>query len=178
MRLIFQLLNAILNRGAAKILLQIGLIWLGLNLICWVLGAIGLRALGRKAGVYPLYTACYPNGQIYYTLRLDHKERLARRTAWLIWWSMVLVAVSITCLVWAAVFHLQGTQVLWGGILVAIAVIALMLALIFYMGMRMLEFQALNRLLKNKAVLAICVIGTIFAVPLQRIFLFIKSLKI
>ena len=174
MSLIFRLPDAI-SGSAAKSLLAIGLIWLGLNLLCWVLGAIGLRSLGRKARVYPLYTACYPNGQIYYTLRLDRKERLARSTAWLIWWSLVLIAVSIACLTWSAVFYLQGTQVLWSGILVAIAVIALMLALIFYIGMRMLEFQALEHLLKNKVILAICVIGTIVAIPLQRIFLFIKS---
>ncbi len=175
MSLIFKLLRAISNGSAFKILLMIGLVWLALNLVCWVLGAIGLRSLGRKARVYPLYIACYPNGQIYYTLRLTHKEQLARRTAWLIWWSLVLMALSAACLIWAAVFHLQAIYPLWGLLLVMIAVLALMIALIFYIGMRMLEFQALHRLLKNKAILAICVIGTIFAVPLQRIFLFIKS---
>lgn len=175
MSLIFKLLGAILNGSAFKILLVIGLTWLGLNMICWVLGAIGLRSLGRKAGVYPLYTACYPNGQIYYTLRLTHKERLARRTAWLIWWSLVLVALSLACLIWAAVFHLQAIHPLLGLLLVMVAVLALMIALIFYIGMRMLEFQALHKLLKNKAVLTVCAIGTIFAVPLQRIFLFVKS---
>ncbi|MBR2013045.1 MAG: hypothetical protein IJ995_02385 [Clostridia bacterium] len=175
MGLIFKLLRAILNGSAFKILLVIGLVWLGLNLVCWVLGAIGLRSLGRRAGVYPLYTACYPNGQIYYTLRLTHKERLARRTAWLIWWSLVLVALSAACLIWAAVFYLQAIYPLWGILLVFTAVLALMIALIFYIGMRMLEFQALHRLLKNKAILTVCVIGTIFAVPLQRIFIFIKS---
>ncbi len=175
MSLIFKLLRAILNGSAFKILLMVGLIWLALNTVCWVLGAIGLRSLGRRAGVYPLYTACYPNGQIYYTLRLTHKERLARRTAWLIWWSLVLVALSAACLIWAAVFHLQAIHPLWGMLLVMVAVLALMIALIFYIGMRMLEFQALHRLLKNKAILTVCTIGTIFAVPLQRIFIFIKS---
>ena len=164
MSLIFKLLRAILNGSAFKILLMVGLIWLALNTVCWVLGAIGLRSLGRRAGVYPLYTACYPNGQIYYTLRLTHKERLARRTAWLIWWSLVLVALSAACLIWAAVFHLQAIHPLWGMLLVIIAVLALMI-----------EFQALHRLLKNKAILTVCTIGTIFAVPLQRIFIFIKS---
>ena len=175
MSLIFKLLRAILNGSAFKILLMVGLIWLALNTVCWVLGAIGLRSLGRRAGVYPLYTACYPNGQIYYTLRLTHKERLARRTAWLIWWSLVLVALSAACLIWAAVFHLQAIHPLWGMLLVIIAVLALMIALIFYIGMRMLELRALHRLLKNKAILTVCTIGTIFAVPLQRIFIFIKS---
>ena len=175
MSLIFKLLRAILNGSAFKILLMVGLIWLALNTVCWVLGAIGLRSLGRRAGVYPLYTACYPNGQIYYTLRLTHKERLARRTAWLIWWSLVLVALSAACLIWAAVFHLQAIHPLLGLLLVMVAVLALMIALIFYIGVRMLEFQALHKLLKNKAILAVCVIGTIFAVPLQRIFIFIKS---
>ncbi|MBQ7971564.1 MAG: hypothetical protein IJ294_04360 [Clostridia bacterium] len=175
MSLIFKLLRAILNGSAFKILLMVGLIWLALNTVCWVLGAIGLRSLGRRAGVYPLYTACYPNGQIYYTLRLTHKERLARRTAWLIWWSLVLVALSAACLIWAAVFHLQAIHPLLGLLLVMVAVLALMIALILYIGVRMLEFQALHKLLKNKAILAVCVIGTIFAVPLQRIFIFIKS---
>lgn len=175
MRLIFKLLSALLNGSAFKVLLMIGLIWLGLNLICWVLGAIGLRALGRRAGVFPLYTACYPNGQIYYTLRLTHKERLARRTAWLIWWSLVLVAISITCLIWSAVFHLQAIHPMWSTLLVIIAVVALLIASMFYIGMRMLEFQALEKLLKNKGILFICFIGTLVAVPLQRIFLFIKS---
>lgn len=175
MQLIFKMLIAILNGSAFNILLVIGLVWLGLNLICWVLGAIGLRSLGRRVGVYPLYTACYPNGQIYYTLRLAHKERLARRTAWLIWWSLVLVVISLTCLIWSAVFYLQAIYPLWGMLLVITAVLALMIALIFYIGMRMLEFQALHQLLKNKAILTVCAIGTIVAVPLQRIFLFIKS---
>ena len=175
MRLIFKLLSALLNGSAFKVLLMIGLIWLGLNLICWVLGAIGLRALGRRAGVFPLYTACYPNGQIYYTLRLTHKERLARRTAWLIWWSLVLVAISITCLIWSAVFHLQAIHPMWSTLLVIVAVVALLIASMFYIGMRMLEFQALEKLLKNKGILFICFIGTLVSVPLQRIFLFIKS---
>lgn len=175
MQLIFKMLIAILNSSAFKIPLMIGLGWLGLNLICWVLGAIGLRSLGRRVGVFPLYIACFPNGQIYYTLRLARMERLARRTAWLIWWSMVLFTISLTCLIWAAVFHLQAIQPLWRLLLVMIAVFALMIALIFYIGMRMLEFQALHRLLKNKAILTLCAIGTIFAIPLQRIFLFIKS---
>lgn len=175
MRLIFQLLGGLLSGDALKPLLTIALAWLGLNLLCWVLGAIGLRSLGRRARVFPLYTACYPNGQIYYTLRLARMERLARRTAWLIWWSMVLVVVSITCLIWSAVFHLQSTHPLLGLFLVLIAFIALMIAALFYMAMRMLEFQALQKLLRNKGILALCTIGTIFSIPLQRIFLFIKS---
>ncbi len=177
MSLIFKLLSALLTTSAVKVLPAIGLVWLALNILCWVPGAIGLRSLGRRAGVYPLYTACYPNGQIYYTLRLARMEWLARRTAWLIWWSLVPVAVSVACLTWSAVFHLQAVRPLFGLALVFIAVFALMIALIFYISVRMLEFQALQKLLKNKAILAICIIGTIFAIPLQRIFLFIKAIK-
>lgn len=175
MSLIFKLLRAISNGGTFKVLLAIGLVWLGLNMFCWVLGAIGLRSLGRRARVYPLYTACYPNGQIYYTLRLVRNERLARNTAWLIWWSLVLVALSVACLIWSAVFQLQAVQPLWRLVLVMVAVFALLLAAIFYMVVRLLEFQALQKLLKNKGILFICAIGTIFSIPLQRIFIFIKS---
>ena len=177
MSLIFKLFSAVSNGSAVKVPAVIGLVWLALNILCWVSGAIGLRSLGRRARVYPLYTACYPIGQIYYTLRLARMEWLARRTAWLIWWSLVPVAVSVACLTWSAVFHLQSIRPLLGLFLVLIAVLALMIALIFYISVRMLEFQALQKLLKNKAILAICIIGTIFAIPLQRIFLFIKAIK-
>ena len=41
MSLLFKLLRAILNGSAFEVLQVIGLVWLALNMICWVLGAIG-----------------------------------------------------------------------------------------------------------------------------------------
>ncbi len=149
-------------------------VWGLLLLACWILGGIALYRKAKEQKIRGGWLAVLPGGQVWLTLKSAHLERLAARVASLIWWEFVFLAAGGVSLVWAANFYLKGSGEAWIPVLLILAVILLIVAVMLYIGMRMLEFQALGKHLK-KWQCAIALFFTLLAIPMQRIFLFIKK---
>lgn len=146
-------------------------LWVVLNLICLILGAVGLYTLGKKKGCKPYIAAFLPGGQICYTLRLAGKERLARRAEVLVWWLLTLIVCAGVALIWAVTQYLCVA----GGVkLLLAAFAALMLgALVLYVWLRRLELRGLSRVFKDKAAWILSLVGCVIGIPIQRVLLFI-----
>ncbi len=147
-----------------------------LLLACWILGGIALYRKAKDQKISGGWLAVLPGGQVWLTLKSVHLERLAARVASLIWWEFVFLAAGGVSLVWAADFYLKGIGEAWIPVLLILAVLMLIVAGMLYIGMRMLEFQALGKLLK-KWQCAIALFFTLLAIPMQRVFLFLKKEK-
>ena len=145
--------------------------WLALNVACLVLGAIALRTLGKKVKCEPYLPAFFPGGQVYYTLLLAKKERLARRAEVLIWWFPAPVSVAAAAVVWAAFLYLNGNSFVL--VLLGLAVLLLAVALVLYIWIRGLELRGLSRIFKNKKAWLISVVGCVLGIPVQRVLLFV-----
>lgn len=149
-------------------------IWGLLLLACWILGGIALYRRAREQKIQGAWLAVLPAGQVWLSLKSAHLERLAARVASLLWWDFVFLAAGGVSLVWGADFYLKGNNEQWIPVLLILAVILLVVAAMLYIGMRMLEFQALGKHLK-KWQWALSLFFTLLGLPVQRIFLFIKK---
>jgi hypothetical protein len=152
--------------------LIVGGIWLALNILCWVLGGIGMNRLAQKKGIAHSFYHLLPAGQICYLLRLTKKERLEKRAAFLIWWGIALFTVGIAGLVWSGVFFLREAANLLVVLLLVISALGFIGSAIFYITMRVLEFSAVFKLIKAKWKLFFAGFGIFFMIPVQRIFLY------
>ncbi len=149
-------------------------IWLLLKILCWVLGAIGIKTIAKKKGIELSAYPYFPGWQICASLRLIKKERLAKRANFLLWWGWVLFAICVASLVWAIVFYLREAATFGVILLIVVGVIAAIFAVCFYFTLRILEFTAVFKLVKKKSIwmLFLCGFGTFFLIPIQRIYLF------
>lgn len=150
-----------------KIALILGSVWLFLNLTCWILGAAGLYAAGRRKGETRFFPAFIPGGQIWYTLRLAGENRLAGWAEIFLWWCPTCAVAGVTAAVWGAVRYLDNGSLL----LLGLAAVLFAAALILYVLCRYLELKGLLRLLPRSA-WWISLVGTILGIPVQRVFLF------
>lgn len=154
-----------------------GACWLGLNLVCWVLGAIGLSALGRKKQLSPRLPAVLPGGQIWATLKLAGADPAAKQAEHLLWWCPTLAVAGCGAALWAVVLYLdEGHALLL--LLLVLAALLLIVALVFYILIREMELRAVLALLQNKGLWSLAVIGTVLGVPIQRILIFAKMKKL
>lgn len=169
MELLSKLIHLTQNAQLIKAVLLIGDSWLALNLICWMLGAIGLSAMGRKKHLTPRLPAYLPGGQIWYTLKLAGHP--TKQIEHLLWWCPTLTFAAVAALLWGIVLYLgQGGTALFG--LLGLALLLLIIALVFYILIREMELRAVGSLLRSKPLFALAVIGTVLGVPIQRVLLF------
>ncbi len=171
MSVVSKLVNFIQQPWLLKAVLIAAIFWLAAGLICCILGAFGLYAIGRKKRVRPYFPAFFPGGQVRYTLLLAGDGRRARLAEQLMWWCPVVVLAGVTGVVWGAYYYIATDDSVR---LYASLVLAAMLAVValgLYIGVRVMEFRALSKLL-NRGQWIAALIGTVFLVPVQRILLF------
>ena len=149
-------------------------IWGLLLLVCWILGGIALYRRAKEHKLQGAWLAFLPAGQVWLTMKDAHLERLAARVASLLWWEFVFLGAGGVSLVWGANFYLKGNHEQWISVLMILAIVLLAAMVMLYIGVRMLEFQALGKHLK-KWQCVIALFFTLLAIPMQRIFLFIKE---
>lgn len=147
-------------------------VWVLLNLTCLVFGALGLYLVGEKKKKTPCWPAFLPGGQVWYTLQLCEKPRLAKRAVVLIWWIPALLVCAAAAVIWAAEFYLIGQ----GGVLLllVLAVVFMLPVLGMYILLHALEFRVLFPRVENKAVRSLAVVGAVLGIPLHRIVLFFE----
>ena len=151
-----------------------GGLWLVLNILCLVLGGIGMNRLAKKKGITHSFYHLLPAGQICYLLRLTKKERKEKRAAFLIWWGLALFAIGLTGLIWAGVFYLRELANIFVFLLLAVSAIGFIGSAIFYILLRMMEFAAIFKLVKGGWKLFLAGFGIFFMIPVQRLFLYQK----
>ncbi|PWM40576.1 MAG: hypothetical protein DBX52_02845 [Clostridiales bacterium] len=162
-----------------KIVFLLLLCWVLLYFVCFVFGGIGLYQIGRRQSNGSALFAWLPVVQIYYEIRLARMERNARQAELLLWWWLVFGSAGLVCALWGAVGYLNAYASIAIRLLSALAVLFLLAAFAFYLWIRILEFCALKRLFKKyRGYWAISLIGTIFGLPLQRLFLFVIRKRI
>lgn len=166
------LLAKMILDGTVPLLLLGG--WLCLKILCWVLGAIGMKTIAAKNGIALSAYPYLPGWQSCAALRLVGKERLVKRANFLLWWGCVLFAVMIASLIWAVVFYLREVSNFWVILLMIIAALALVLAIAFYVLLRFMELKAVFKLVPKKGFLMLFLfgVGLFFLLPFQRIFIF------
>ncbi|MBQ8894864.1 MAG: hypothetical protein IJ043_10720 [Clostridia bacterium] len=171
METLSKLIDLVQKPWIFKTALVLFLGWLLLNIVCWIFGAVGLYTIGRRKGLKPYLPAFLPGGQVWYTLHLAEKDRLAKRAELLLWWCPTLVAVAGMAVLWAAVQYLDGGGMVL--VLLGLAVALLVVALVLYIWLRGLEFRGLSRIFKNQTAWTISLVGTVLGVPVQRLLLFV-----
>ena len=176
MSFLSRLINFIQQPWLQKAVIIAAACWLVAGLVCCIFGAIGLYSIGRRAGQKPYFLAFFPGGQVRYTLLLAKEEQRAGRAEQLMWWCPVLVIAGGAAIVWAAYYYVDG-NVLRLVTSLSLAGLLLAVALVFYICVRVLEFRGLARLLKRWE-WGLSLIGTIFFIPIQRIFFFAERNQI
>ena len=146
-------------------------IWLILFLICYALGGVALSRIGRLGGFKKVWLAWLPGVQIYCEARFLDRPRTAKRIQHCLWWFFVAVFGCLASIVWLAVgiSGVEGVSVDWmKGALIAFAVAALVLCFLI----RADELSCFKKILGNGGLWWLSILGTVFCIPLQRIFLF------
>lgn len=172
METISKLMEFIQQQCVVRAVLTAASGWLILNLICWIAGAFGLLALGKRQQLKQRVPACLPGGQIWYTVKLAGHERAALWVEHLIWWCPGLIVGAVAAVIWAAAEYLNrgGTLVFW---LLGLAALLLLAALVSYVAVRVLEFRALFVVFQYIPAWILALLGTLAFVPLQRLMLFL-----
>ncbi len=172
MGILSKLINLIRQSGLMQGLLAAAIGWLVLGIVCCVFGAAAFYTVGRKKGIKPYLPAFLPGGQIWYTLKLAGKDRAAGVAEHLMWWCPALLTTGGAALIWAAYFYILDS---WGAFfgLVIPGVLLLLTMVGFYISVRVMELRGLWVLL-NRWQWAVSLIGTLVALPIQRIILFAK----
>ena len=169
MELVSKLINFVGRNGWLMDLLFAAALWLVWGLILCVVGAVALYRAGRSKGLKPYFAAFLPWTQIFYTLRLAERERLARIAEHFLWWCPVLVITAGAGAVWAAYFYVLNNTAYFLWTLIPSIVLAAS-AVGLYIALRVMELIGLRCLLKNWQ-WGISVAGTLLALPVQRLFL-------
>lgn len=151
--------------------LVLAAVWVLLNLVCLVFGALGLYLPGKKSQKAPYWPAFLPGGQVWYTLHLAEKPRLARHAVGLLWWIPALLAGAAAAVIWAAELYLTGKAGVL--LLLAVAVFLLLVALGMYILLRQMEFRVLFARMEKSAFRILALVGAVVGIPLHRIVLFL-----
>lgn len=180
MKLLLSLYNLLAAKGYGPIVLMIlavlGVI-LTLRFFCWLFGILAMRYISKAQNTKLCPTVYIPGAQAHGTLLLDGKDRLARRSAHLIWWLAATSVLLITAIVW----YYNGLRLQFVGsfkttLLIAI-LSAVVLLVVLYVQLRINELKALKKMLPKKAI-SISIFAMCFFVPLHRIYLYTNRKKI
>lgn len=151
------------------------LVWIAAYLICFILGGIALKKYGEKQGINKKLLPWLLGVQIYCEALFAGLHGTARRIQHGLWWWWVTAAGCIACGIWL----IGGYMGVEGVPLTALKVLLIVLVtvLVFlYVLIRSEELSALKRIFQKPLWWGLSVAGSIFCLPVQRIFLlFVKE---